>query len=218
MSDLTIALQSAIVSLTEARNFLLGMGDFIPNYADDIEAARLEKREKMSAQEKEEQILSSDDESTATFAYMNLLPDGFLMMLFSLFDECLFNLSSEVARRQSKPLNYDRGKSGRFTADQSFQFLTDIAGIQVADRCPSWEKVKSLRRLRDIVVTDHHHVREEYIPFLQSLAQSNRHFSYKVLANIYHQFDFDFDFLVDLCKTMLSFFRELEKPISEIER
>lgn len=216
MSELTKTLKSAIVSLTEAKNYIQDSGDFLGNYADDVELELFEKRQKLSAREKEAQELSSDDESTAVFAFANLLPDGYLVMLYSLFDECLFSVTLEISRLQGKELNYDRGQTGRFTADQAIQFLTDEVGVEIAARCPSWEKINNIRKLRNIVLTDYRYVRDEHVPYLQSLAQSSKHFSYEVLFDIYKTFDFGFDFLAELSETMILFFQELQKPLSDI--
>ena len=152
------------------------------------------------------------------FAYANLLPDGLLMMLYSLFDECLYSVTLDVSRLLGKQLNYDRGKTGRFTADQALRFLTDEVGLAVVDLCPSWEKIESIRKLKDIVLADHRYVRDEHILFLQSLAQGSKHFSFKdVYQGKVFSFDFDFDYVAELCKTMVLFFQELEKPLSTLQ-
>ena len=216
MSELNKDLQISVISLTEAEKFIGDMGDLLGNYADEVEMELFKKHETLSTQGKEP-ALSDFEESHAVFAYVNLLPDGLLMMLYSLFDECLYSVILEVSGLQGKQLNNDQRETGRFTAAQSIRFLTDEVGIAVVDLCPSWEKIESIRKLNDIVIVDHHYIRNEHISYLRSLAQGSKHFSFKdVYQGKVFSFDFDFDYLSELCKTMILFFQELEKPLSTL--
>jgi len=209
MQKVSKALKSAIISINEATDFSVGIFDMMGEYIDN---RSLELHDKYAGETPQSMLESgwfSSDEEWAVFKSLNHMPSVFLVGLYILFDQCLLDVCEAAAMQKGIP--FDVEQHFPFNADRAIRFLNDETGIRIPEAFPNWQRVQTIRKLRNIIVNDHGHVCDKNIQLVQSLARDNKYIFYDSDFKKLRLHDI---YIRDLGNLMVGFFQDLESMIS----
>ena len=185
MSELSETFKRAILTFTHADEFVVSLYEGAYTIAEDISDRIVEDR-KFSQLPADKQI-EIENEIGAAVAFSNKILPALFLMQMSFLEDWLLEICQVTAGQEN--ISHDFERADRFIIEQAKSFFEQKLLLQFPDPWPAWEKLLELHRLREHVV---HHTGLEVGQVRISDA-----------------------FLVEVNRTIVSFFEELKTYLPE---
>ena len=180
MSYLSQSFKKAIAAFANADDFVLSFSDGGYQIAEDI-CNRIAVERKLKQLSVAEQMLI-EDEMEGAVSFYNRLSPACLILLVSVLEDYLLEICELAA--QEKGIRFAEEEFDPFTLEQAKLFFEKEFGIQFPGSWPTWEKLQEYKTMRDKFIK------------LRGLGR--------------YSVEISDDFLVELNKTAITFFQELQ--------